>query len=191
MEQSPSVHVEFYMHAKEDKRASREAGRPVYRDVEYVRIRFPGDKNRVLEQPAHERPYLSKDNGRRVSYAEMYPRHYELFQKSAEQIVGTPVAELPILTMANRATLKAQNVHTVEQLAALDGLALKSLGMGGRAWKDQAQAYLDKAAGSAGTTKLAAENADLRERMKGLETMLAELSAKRGPGRPRKDEVAA
>jgi hypothetical protein len=64
-----------------------------------------------------------------------------------------------------RRELKALGVNTVEQLASLDGTPLKQLGMGGREMKNQAQAYLDNAAGSADVTNLAAQVAALTQQL--------------------------
>ncbi|ESX44281.1 hypothetical protein X764_03720 [Mesorhizobium sp. LSHC440A00] len=61
--------------------------------------------------------------------------------------------------------MKALGVHTVEQLASLDGTPLKQLGMGGRELKNQAQAYLDNAAGSADIVNLAAQVAALTQQL--------------------------
>src|SRR5262249_55226253 len=81
------------------------------------------------------------------------------------------------LTAGKRLELKALNIYTAEQLAALDGQPLKQLGMSGRSLKDQASAYLDAAQGSADVTRLAAENAELREMMKRLQAQVANLAS--------------
>lgn len=173
--QKSQVHVQFYQKAVQDKRATREQGRPIYKDVEYVRIRFPGDNKRELHAPAHEKAYLADKMGGRLSYAEMYAEHYKLFRDSAEQVVGTPLTELPFLTAAQRETLKGQNIATAEMLAEMPDRAIKNLGMNWRPVRDQAKAYLEKAAGSADVAKLSAENAELSERLKQMEAMMAEM----------------
>ena len=68
--------------------------------------------------------------------------------------------------------LKALNIYTAESLAAVDGQPLKNLGQRGRELKNQAQAYLDNAAGTADVTGMAAKIAD-------LENLVAELRADR------------
>ena len=62
---------------------------------------------------------------------------------------GTPLSELTFLSQGKRLELKALNIHTAEALASLDGGPLKMLGIGGREMKNQAAAYLAKAAGNA------------------------------------------
>lgn len=174
--QKSQVHVTFYMKAKEDKKASREAGRPIFKDVEYVQIRYPGDTKREHHAPAHERAYLPPDSGgQRISYAEMYPDHYKLFKAEAEQVVGTPLKELPFLTEAQRATLKAYGILSAEQFVGTPDRNLRNLGMGYHALRNQAKAYIEKATGNADTARLAAENAEMSDRLKAMEAMLAEM----------------
>lgn len=43
-DQKPSqARPEFFVEARRDKKASEEAGRPIFKDVEMVRVRFAGD----------------------------------------------------------------------------------------------------------------------------------------------------
>jgi hypothetical protein len=75
-----------------------------------------------------------------VTYAEVYNEQYRKFKAGQQQTVsGTPLSEAPFLTEGKRRELRALNIHTVEQLAGLDGANLKTLGMGGREWKNQAR----------------------------------------------------
>ena len=57
---------------------------------------------------------------------------------AAQTKSGTPLDYAPFLTEARRAELRAQNIYTVEQLAAIDGQELKNLGPGGRELKNNA-----------------------------------------------------
>ena len=72
MERS-QLHVEFFTDAREDKKASRAAGRPIYKDVELVRIKFPGDNKRMLVAPANDPSVMDKGSGRHITYAERFP----------------------------------------------------------------------------------------------------------------------
>ena len=102
-------------------------------------------------------------NTRKITYAERWSDQYKRFKAKAHQVAeGTPLSELPFLTEAKRSELRALSIYTAEALAALDGQPLKNLGQGGRDLKNQAQAYLDRAAGTADVTKMAAEIADLK-----------------------------
>ncbi|QQO30735.1 hypothetical protein JJC00_18800 [Bradyrhizobium diazoefficiens] len=147
--------------------ASQKAGRPIFDDMEVCEIRFPGDTKCWAVFPAHEaEPNATREGGYVITYAEHYNAQYLQFKNQSQQTVaGTPLSEAPFLTEAKRRELRALNIHTVEALAALDGAHLKTLGMGGREWKNQAQAYLDRAGSSADVTGMAAKIALLEERL--------------------------
>ena len=170
--------VVFYAEAKENKFKSAEEGRPIYEDVEMVRITFPADRQRTLVARAHasamaydERGRRARRiNGRQVTYAELFNEEYRRFKSGqAPTVRGTPLREATFLTEAQRKSLQALQIYTVEQLAAANP---KHLGMGGVEMVEKAKAYLDAAAGSADVTRLATENAKLREQ---IERMTEEM----------------
>jgi hypothetical protein len=99
------------------------------------------------------------------------------------------VEELPFLSAAKRAELKALNIHTAEALAQLDGTPLTRLGMGGREMKNQAQAYLDRAKEGAMDAKLAAQNARLQEELEKMRETLANVMEKLSPTARKKVEA--
>ena len=189
-----NVHVEFFTDAVKDAKASAEAGCPIYKDVEMVRIRFPGDNKRVVVERAHQKS-VRGPNGEWVSYAERFPRHYEAFKGAVTFETGTPLAELPFLTAAQRKMLTDMNVRTAQALAEMPDGAIRTLGMHGRDLVEQARAYIEAARGSADVTRYAAENEAMRAEIARMQAQLAEVMAaqsdKRGPGRPRKEVEAA
>lgn len=164
----------FKNHIIENKAKSKEMGRPIYDDMEVVEVRFAGDRNKISVFPAHAVcGQVEDEHGdyRTMTYAERWPEQYKRFKAKQTQIAeGTPVDELPFLSLAKRSELKALSIYTAEALAALDGNSLKTLGPGGRDLKNQAQAYLDRAAGTADVTKMTTEISELR-------ALVAELQA--------------
>jgi len=173
------LHVEFFNDAVENKAKSREAGRPVYEDREMVRIRMAGDKLSSIVAPANDQSSITNPHTqRRYTYAELHEGPYEAFKKGQEyRGTGTPLEELTFISAAIRKTLHGFNIYTAEALAALDGTPLQKLGMGGREWKDQAQAYLDRASGTADLSRFAQENADLRAQIEALQEQMAAIGA--------------
>lgn len=168
--------VTFYADAIHDEGASKREGRPIYRDQELVKIQFPADRQRSLIRPAHAE--WKKIKNQKVTYAERFPEQYKRFKADEPQMVeGTPLKEAPFLTLAQRASLKALNVYTVEQLASLDGQPLKNIGGGGRAMQQAAVAYLDNAKGSADVTRLADENEKLRQTIEAMKAQPAVIPA--------------
>jgi hypothetical protein len=162
----------FYSDAVENKAKSREAGRPIFDDRELVEVRFAGNRQTVSVFPAHAICGETQDEDgdtHKITYAQRWPDQYRRFKAKQQQMAaGTPVDELPFLTQAKRSELKALSIYTAEALAALDGQELKNIGQGGRDLKNQAQAYLDNAAGSADVTKMAAELLELRQQLQEL-----------------------
>lgn len=168
------VVARFRVHSKINKALSKEAGRPIYEDTEVCEIKFSGNKQTVGVYPAHEvfktiqNPQTGENE--QMTWALAYKDQYLAFKNNeAQDMAGTPLHELPFLTQSKRLELKALNIHTAESLAAIDGQPLKRLGMNGRELKNQAQAYLDNAAGSVDVVKLAAINAELQARIAVLE----------------------
>jgi hypothetical protein len=148
-------------------------GRPVHDDIEICEIRVPGSID-VKVFPATEisrwitDPMTGADVP--VTYAERFSRQYMQFKaKAAQTKSGTPLEYATFLTAARRAELRAQNVYTVEQLAAIEGNPLKNLGLGGREMKNSAEEYLAESKAGAPTAQMAAELEALRARNAVLE----------------------
>lgn len=175
------LHVEFFMDALEDKAASAAKGRPIFHDAEMIRIRIAGDPKSVLVAPAHSASSVRDPaTNQRLTYALLHAEPYKAFKEGVDYVgSGTPLAELPFVTKAKVEELKRLNIHTAEALAGLDGQNLQKVGMGGRELKDQAEAWIAKAAGTADITRMAGENAALREQMEALQAQLDDLAGGR------------
>ena len=174
------VFARFFNHTVENVAKSKEAGRPIFDEYEAVEIRFAANKQTVHVAPAHEvfkkeRNFASGEV-KEITYAMAYNEQYLKFKAGeAQDQSGTPLSELPFLTASKRLELKALSIHTAEALAQLDGTPLKQLGMGGRELKNQAQAYLEKAAGTADVASMAARIAQLEAQLAAkVETPAAE-----------------
>jgi hypothetical protein len=168
----------FKTHSILNAAKTKEAGRPIYEDMEICEIRTAGDRQSIKVFPAHEVSHHDETadggSGEPVTYAMRFPEQYKRFKDGTTQSqTGTPLEELPFLTQGKRYELKALNVHTAEALASLDGNPLKQLGLGGRELKNQAQAYLDTADKTANVTKLASENESLRQQIEAMRRDLA------------------
>jgi hypothetical protein len=162
----------FFIHTTENKAKSKAAGRPIFDDMEAVEVRFAGNRQTISVFPAHAICGETQDeegDTRSITYAERWPEQYKRFKAKQQQVAsGTPIDELPFLTQAKRSELKALSIYTAEALAALDGNELKNLGQGGRELKNQAQAYLDNASGSADVARMAAEIEELKQTVREL-----------------------
>lgn len=172
--------VTFYTDAIEFKAESEKAGRPIFKDVPFVRIIIPGDANNIIERVAKDRD--------KKQYPQAWAR-YEAGEKDGP--VGMRLEMWPQITRAQVKEAKYFEVHTVEQLAKLSDLHCQKLGMGFMPLRDKAKAYLSVANDTAAATAQAAELEQTRREMADLRAQIAELSDKRGPGRPRKEVETA
>ena len=162
---------------------SKDAGRPIFENVPHVHIQQPGERD-FLEIPATS------------EHARRFPRQWAAFQANAEQkIEGTLLSVLFPNNEAVVESLKYFNVHTVEQLSALNETQIQNIGLGGREFVNLATRYMEQAETGKGISALADQikALELREKEKdariaALESALADAGqeVRRGPGRPRK-----
>lgn len=161
MDNEKLVVPQFKVKAVQNAAKSQKQGRPIFDDLEVVEVRYAGNRNTVSVFPAHAfARWVMDDGGNQVkqTYAERWPEQYKRFKAKQQQVAdGTPIDELSFLTAARRSELKALSIYTAEALAALDGQNLKNLGQGGRDLKNQAQAYIDNARGTADVVAMAAQ----------------------------------
>jgi hypothetical protein len=124
----------FFMHTVTNELASQQAGHEVFKDIESVEFNFPGNP--------HTKPVFAVAEEHR----QRWPQEYEAFKKgNTIAINGTPIDVLPFLRPSMVKELKALDIMTAEQLAALDDHGVQRIHMGGRKMKELAAAYLDSA----------------------------------------------
>lgn len=138
--------VKFGMFPKLDSEASAKEGRPIYKEVEYITIMVPGDKESVVHRPAWELDLRR------------FPKQYAAFknQQSQEHASGTPLKMVSFLSQGQIRELEHFNCYTVEQLASLaDTHAQKFMGL--QQMKQLANDYLRIAKETAPMTAMRAE----------------------------------
>jgi hypothetical protein len=154
------IFKQFQILTVQDPLASEEAGRPIFRDAEYVSMMIPGDRTlQVMREVDGE-------------IRQRFPREYAAFKAGVvEQTIGTPIGMLPGITASRAEEYKHLGFKTVEMLAnASDSNSF----MGFQADKKRAIAYLAIAEGKsieALDQKLTAENDALKQ-------VVAEMQAK-------------
>ncbi len=174
--------VKFYERAVPNTVKTQEKGRPVHDRRIYVRIVTPGSRDEV------DRPTRPDDKMR-------FPRQWEAFERQDEEVAeGTPLEAWTLVNVAQVADLKAAKIHTVDQLAALSDTQMQTLGLGGMELRNQAKAFLSRAADTAGESALVAELATRDQTIEALKGEIDELraliEAKPKRGRPRKNPEA-
>lgn len=173
--------VEFYAKYKESKRPGG-AGHM----QEYVKVLFPGDNKTEAHFEATD------------YYKQRWPRQYAQFKGGQAQAVdGFPIENVAWLSRSWVDTLKHQfHITTLEQLAGCDDAAVQRIGMGGRELILKAKAHMESLTGGSAVNRLTTENENLKNQLEELQKQVAGILAqdkaeKRGPGRPKKEEVAA
>ena len=165
--------AKFYTKAVQDKAASVEAGRPIYKEKHYVRIFTPGNKTSVIDRAATDRDKRE------------FAVQYEAFLRSedSEVLEGTPLSEWPQVNRAQVEELAYFNVKTVEHLAHMaDNVAQKF--MGAITLRQRAKDYLAKAENSAPIVALREENETLRQELAAMKDQINELAGSQGAGEP-------
>lgn len=175
--------VRFYKGTKRDNFSSIEHGYPIDKAVDMLEIRQFGEKDSTV------REVTPADRMR-------YGNQWAAYQRGLEQIQdGTPLDMLFPKNPEVVSTLKANNIHTIQALAAVpDSSSLPFL----FEHRKKATIFLegiDKGKGFHALEKKLEDaefrNMELEDRLKALEAKLRSTDdeePKRGPGRPRKTE---
>jgi hypothetical protein len=128
-----NLHVQFYMRPVRQDFLSDQEHREIYKDVEYVTIRIPGDKLSVVDTP------VTDDERRR--FAALYKQFLDSDQNAS---IGTPLKEWPTVKPSQILELAAMHIRTVEDIAyCSDANGAKIMGF--NALKKKALAYLEAA----------------------------------------------
>ena len=156
------LYVEFFREPVMHPGKSREAGRAVYEERDFVRIHVPGDKTTVCVEPMHD-----------MNVQRFRVRYDKWRAGQSEAVVGTPLNALPGMTPSKVEEYKYFKVVTVEQLSeASDQLGQKFMTF--QADKARAKAFLQVAAGNAPIERM---NAELAKRDEEIETLKAQMAA--------------
>ena len=169
------LYVEFSRKPRLHPGRSREEGRAIYEEVDYVRIHVPGDKSSVVERPVSEQDAYR--------FADRYAK-WKAGQ--SEAVTGTPLSSLPTMSPSKIEEYKFFKIVTVEQLAeANDNLGAKFMSF--NADKQRAQAFLQVAANNAPIEKM---NTELQKRDMEIENLRTMVEALQANAKPAKRNVA-
>jgi hypothetical protein len=112
--------VQFYKKSVKQDDASNEAGRPIFKEFDFVRIMIPGDNLTEIDTYAQE------------SHKQRFPRqwaHYQNQVTNHEDIVGTPLDQWPQVSRSQADELRGLKFHTVESIADCSDQQLQRIGM--------------------------------------------------------------
>lgn len=166
----PGVNVQFVKEEVVHGVMSKEAGREVMIQKDFVRIKVAGNDKEDFFGPAT------------VEMQKRFPEEWEAYQKGVgPERVGTPIRRWPQLTQNQVRNLESHAIYTVEDMASVaDGL-LENLGMGARKLREDAQRFLSLAKTAADLDRLDAieqQNAELQAQNTALQSQLADVLAR-------------
>lgn len=153
------VHARFYTVAFHNEEKSAKAGRPIYDDVDWIEIIASGNANNIIRRKATEEDL------------QRFSRQYNIFCRdkaaTGEQLIGTPLAEVPWLTKSQVSEMAYMRINTLEQLAVVDDNTCSRFA-GLYDMKRKAKAALEAAEKSAPMTEMAQKMEQMGLMMKDL-----------------------
>ena len=151
--------VQFYKKSVKQQQASDEAGRPIFKEFDFVRIMIPGDNLTEIDTYAQD------------SHKQRFPRqwaHYQNQVTNHEDIIGTPLDQWPQITRSQADELRGLKFHTVESIADCSDQQLQRIGMvagmSPHNFRLKAKAFLN----------LASDSAEVAQREQELQTLKEE-----------------
>jgi len=149
--------VTFYKRSVKQEDESIAAGRPIFKEFDFVRICVPGDNLTEIDTYAQE------------SHKARFPRqwaHYQNQVAGQEQIIGTPLDQWPLVSRSQADELKGIKFRTVEDVANCSDQQLQRIGMiagmSPHSFREKAKAFLNLASESAEVSAREQEIAQLK-----------------------------
>lgn len=169
------LYVEFMREPVMHPGKSREAGRAIYEERDFVRIHVPGDKTTVCVEPMHE-----------INMFRFRSRYEKWKAGQAEAVTGTPLSALPGMSPAKVEEYKFFKIVTIEQLAeANDQMGQKFMSFQGD--KQRAKAFIEATKGNAPIEHM---NNELQKRDAEIENLKSMVEALQAQAKPRKTAQA-
>lgn len=160
----------FYKRAVHNAIKSAHAGRPIYEDVDFVKIQHPGERLNIVEREAND------------SDKRRWPAQWNAFAAGKDQVAeGTPLGLLFPRHPSSIAMLQGLGLMTVEHLANASSTAIEAIGMHGQDYVNYAQKYIKGAAGGAAFHQMQMDVEDQKRQnsrlLKHVEDLTSQLSA--------------
>ena len=165
--------VRFYKRAIKQDDASTEAGRPIYKEFDFVNICVAGDNLTEIDTYALE------------NHKQRFPLHWAQYINKLgndnEGYEGTPLSEWPLVSKSQAEELRGLKFHTVEAVANASDQQLQRIGMAAGmspyAFRDKAKSFLNLADKTAESDKRDQEINALKEELAKKEQETAKIKA--------------
>jgi len=167
------LQVRFYKKPVHQEQESISAGRPIYKEFDFVHICVAGDTLTEIDTYALQ------------SHKQRFPIQWANFMNRVgandEEVVGTPVSEWPLISKSQAEELRAMKFHTVESISTASDQQLQRIGMAAGmspyAFRDKAKAFLNLATNAAETDKRESEINALKEELAKKDQETAKIKA--------------
>ena len=167
------LQVRFYKKSVQQEQESIDAGRPIFKDFDFVQICVAGDTLTEIDTYALQ------------NHKQRFPIQWANYMNREgahdEEIVGTPLAEWPLVSKSQAEELRAIKFQTVESIANASDQQLQRMGMiagmSPYSFRDKAKAFLNLATTAAETDKREHEINALKEELAKKELETAKIKA--------------
>jgi len=167
------LQVRFYKRPVHQEQESLEAGRPIYKEFDFVHICVAGDTLTEIDT------YVL--NNHKTRFPIQWANYQNRQGANDQEVVGTPVSEWPVVSKSQAEELRALKFHTVEAIAGASDQQLQRMGMAAGmspyAFRDKATAFLNLASNAAQTDKRESEINDLKQELAKKEQETAKIKA--------------
>jgi hypothetical protein len=189
--------VTFYKRSMKQEDESLAAGRPIFKEFDFVRIMVPGDALTEIDTYANE------------SHKQRFPRQWAHYQNQVgdhQDIMGTPLEQWTQITRSQAEELRGLKFPTVESIAHCSDQQLQRIGMAAgmnpHAFRDKAKAFLNLAEKVGDDNQREAElealkqqneqikaeaDAKLAKMQQQMDALMAMMAEKKPKGRPKKE----
>lgn len=151
--------VRFYKRAVQQETETLAAGRPIYKEFDFVHICVAGDALTEIDT------YVTPQHITRFPI--QWAQYQNRLGADDQEIVGTPLNEWPLVSKSQAEELRGMKFHTVEAIANASDQQLQRIGMAAGmspyAFRDKAKAFLNRATTDAEADKREQEIAALKE----------------------------
>ena len=167
------LQVRFYKRPVQQEAETLASGRPIYKEFDFVHICVAGDTLTEIDTYAL------------ANHKTRFPIQWANYQNRLgaddQEVMGTPVAEWPLVSKSQAEELRAMKFHTVESIANASDQQLQRMGMAAGmspyAFRDKAKSFLNLASNSAETDKRTQEIQELKEELAKKEAESVKIKA--------------
>lgn len=160
--------VTFYKRSMKQEDESLAAGRPIFKEFDFVRIVVPGDALTEIDTYAND------------SHKQRFPRQWAHYMNQVgdhQDFVGTPLEQWTQITRSQAEELRGLKFPTVESIAHCSDQQLQRIGMAAgmnpHAFRDKAKAFLSLAEKVGDSNQREAELEELRKKNADADAKLA------------------